>query len=167
MIEQSQYLHNMSAPPKTVVTYSGIRSLANTSGSNDKCIAGRRFNGTDTFGTAIGFCLPAGMPRTGSSGILNYLGVRSASHPEKQLCALIDQRARDLPLPDGCLVLSAHSAQFVIWSDALSVLAILAKCSASVWLRAKSPSVHAALARREVSLLVPPAFTPNLPDIRP
>lgn len=167
MSERSQYLHNMSAPPKSVVAYAGIRSLAKASGASDMGVAATRFNGADTFGAAIGFCLPAGMPRSGSSAILDYLDVKPGSHPEKQLCALIDQRARDMPLPDGCLVLPATSARFVIWSDALSVLAILAKCSASVWLKAKSPSVHAALARREVSILVPPAFVPDLPDIQP
>jgi hypothetical protein len=76
---------------------------------------------------------------------------------------LIDERAAALPLPDGCAAIPPRVEHRILWWDPLSALAVLAKCSAHVWLRAKTPSLAAAIARREVSLLIPPAFAARLP----
>jgi hypothetical protein len=52
----------------------------------------------------------------------------------------------------------AHESHVVIWTDPLTVMAVLSKSTETVWLRAKTPSFGSALQRRSLSLLVPPAF---------
>jgi hypothetical protein len=81
----------------------------------------------------------------------------------EQLTWLINQRAKELPLPEGCAVIKTHVSQPEIWTDALSVLAILTKCTDTIWLRSKSPSLVSARTKRTVSLLVPPLFIHHLP----
>ena len=79
--------------------------------------------------------------------------------------ALIDARARELPLPPGCAGIASQLSHRVIWQDTLSVLAVLAKCSDTLWLRDKNPSLSSALSKSRVSLLVPALFVPHLPKV--
>ena len=67
-------------------------------------------------------------------------------------------------MPDGAVVIPVKEHHFKINTDLLSVLAVLTKCSASVWLRAKSPRLSALKTLREVSLLIPSSFTQNLEE---
>jgi hypothetical protein len=161
--ENSALLHNMSAPPKSVVKYAGLADLATAAGQT----ACRSSAGLGVFGTPIRFVLPANPSRFGPSGILRLLGIKPARDPKRQLCALIDERAQELPLPDGCAVVPATQGHRVIWADVLSTLAVLTKCSDSVWLRTKSPALQAGLLRRDLSLLVPPFFATLLPGETP
>ena len=160
MNDHGALLHNMSAPPRSVVKYAGLSDL---SGSRPGEAGTASSRAPEVFGTLVRFVLLDDLSRKGPPGLLRHLGTRVGAEPERQLCALIDQRAEELPLPDGCVVVPVEPDHQMIWSDTLSVLAILAKCSATVWLRAKTPSVRSALARQRVSLLVPPAFAVKLP----
>jgi hypothetical protein len=163
MHDSGALLHNMSAPPKSVVKYSGLTDLATHRGPRASRATGIGSRGNGVFGTPVRFALPASLAGKSSAAVLGHLGVDAEADPELQLCALIDVRANELPLPDGCAVITALKEHRLIWADALSALAILAKCSESVWLRAKTPSLNAARARTQVTLLVPPLFADRLP----
>jgi hypothetical protein len=65
------------------------------------------------------------------------------------------------------VVITALGDHRMIWPDALSALAILSKCSDSIWLRAKRPLLTAALVRRRATLLIPPHFANQLPEVTP
>jgi len=155
--ERSDLLHNMSAPPKSVVKYSGLSNLATSSSQGSAGV----------FGTPVRFVLPADMLGKTPAYILRYLGVSllHAKEAAQQLDLLINARADELTLPEGCAVIPTASSHPVIWPDTLSALAILAKCSDSIWLRCKQPALNAALKRRQVTLLVPPLFANHLPKV--
>jgi hypothetical protein len=157
MEDMTALLHNMSAPSKSVVKYSGLADLA-----ADKSPSGAGACGV--FGTPVRFALPADLAGKSAADILRHLGADAEPEPERKLAALIDARASELPLPDGCAVIPALEGHRIIWADALSALAILAKCSDTIWLRAKSTSFNAALVRRQATLLVPPRFADPLKE---
>jgi hypothetical protein len=154
-------LHNMSAPPKSVVKYSGLADLASLRRPGGSGVNGIQRKGV--FGIPVRFALPSDLAGKSPADVLRHLGADAQPDPERQLCALINARANELPLPDGCAVIPALQGHRLIWADALSALAILAKCSESIWLRAKTPALSAALARTQVTLLVPPLFAALLP----
>ena len=160
-------LHNMSAPPKTVVKYSGLAGLATQLGPGGSGVCSVGFKCTGVFGTPVRFVLPPELVGKSLSDLLRHLQIEPQPDPEQQLAALINTRANELPLPDGCVVIPAVESHRLIWADALSALAILAKCSDSIWLRAKSPALHAALMRQKATLLVPPRFADLLPEMTP
>ena len=163
MNHSSPLLHNMSAPPKSVLKYSGLGGLATLPSPGGSGVTGISFKGIGIFGTPVRFVLPPDLAGKSADDILRQLGAGSQPEPEQRLCALINARANELPLPDGCAVIPTLPLHRLIWPDALSALAILAKCSASIWLRAKNPALNAALARTQVTLLVPPLFADRLP----
>ena len=156
-------LHNMSAPPKSVVKYSGLADLATDRSPGSSGGTGIGFKGNGVFGTPVRFALPAALAGKTPADVLRHLGADAQPDPERQLCALINARANELPLPEGCAVIAALESHRLIWADALSALAILAKCSDAIWLRAKTPALNAALTRTQVTLLVPPLFAHRLP----
>ena len=164
MNEHTSLLHNMSAPPKTVVKYSGLSELTRTSGSG---VAGIKFKGTEIHGTPLRFMLGASYAGKTPENLLAALGYEQVSDVEGRLAKLINARAQELPLPDGCAVINGRNDALVIWQDPLTALAILAKCSDYVWLRAKTPAIHAALRRNTVTLLVPPQFAARIPELQP
>jgi len=183
MCDASPLLHNMSAPPKSLVKYSGLADLSTIrrpTGSKDSSV---EFDGAGVFGIPVRFALPAELVGQTPADVLRYLGVdlqrdvqadaqadakpASEADAHRQLCELIDTRANELPLPEGCVVIASLPSHRFIWTDALSALAILAKSSEAIWLRSKSPALSAALARTQVTLLVPPAFAHLLPDRLP
>ena len=161
--DRGALLHNMSAPPKSVVKYSGLADLAGTRSRGNSGVKDVRFKGSGIFGTPVRFALAQELAGASAAGILRHLGIDAQADAEQQLCELIDARANELPLPEGCAVIAALKSHRMIWADALSALAILAKCSDSIWLRAKSPALKAALTRTQVTLLVPPLFASRLP----
>ena len=165
MEDRASLLHNMSAPPKLVLKYSGLADLASKRGPGGSGVCNVRFDGIGIFGTRVRFVLPPDLAAESPAGILRHLGIDPQSDAAPQLAALINARSRELPLPDGCAVIPVAESHRIIWSDALSALAILSKCSDSIWLRAKTPAFNAALARQQVTLLVPPLFASRLPEI--
>lgn len=162
MTDNSALSHNMSAPPRSVVRYEGLGFSFQQEGRTKR--ADHVSNPSPKlFGMAVRFVLPVALSREEPAGLLEHLGINSSGNPEQKLSELIDRRAEELPLPDGCVVIPVEPHHQPIWSDTLSALAVLAKCSAAVWLRAKTPSVRSALDRQRVSLLVPPEFAAKLP----
>ena len=163
MRERCPLLHNMSAPPRSTVRYAGLADLAHARGLIPSADRLRPFEGIGVFGTPVRFALERELPWKTVEEVLERLGIEAGPDPEQQLAALVNARADELPLPDGCAVIPAKAEHRVIWPDTLSALAILAKCSSNIWLRAKSPALNAGLARRQVTLLVPPGFARRLP----
>jgi hypothetical protein len=86
--------------------------------------------------------------------------------PTKHLIALIEECAIKLPLPEGCAVIPIKPTHQVLWTDVLTSLAVLTKSTATVWLRGKTPSISSIANRTAVSLLVPPGFASQLPEVR-
>jgi len=152
-------LHNMSAPPKSVVQYGGLSQLMQ--GLPGSVGSKRRTPASGAL--AVRFDLPGELSACSATEWLRLLGVKPQRGAPAQLEALIDVRARELPLPPGCAVIACQPAHRRIWTDPLSVLAILAKCSDTLWLRDKIPSLSSARARGRVSLLVPARFVQHLP----
>jgi hypothetical protein len=158
MEDGTALLHNMSAPPKSVVKYSGLADLATTWVPGGSGICG-------VFGTPVRFVLPPNLAGKSPTDMLRHLKVDPQPDPEQYLADLINTRANELPLPEGCAVIPTLEGHRLIWADTLSALAILAKCSDSIWLRTKHPALNAALARQQVTLLVPPLFASHLPEV--
>ena len=166
---QSQLLHNMSAPPKTVVKYAGLEGLAKQSGPGGSGVTGLKYSNPVVNGLAIRFVLPTEFIGQDPEKILRLLKIDRSdqfSTAESQLVALINHRADELPLPEGCAVMAVNDSHGVIWPDALSALAILTKCTDSIWLRSKTPSLASIKGKPSLSLLVPPLFTNHLPKVK-
>ena len=164
-----QLLHNMSAPPKTVVKYAGLEGLAKQSGPGGSGVTGLKYTNPVMNGLAVRFVLSTEFIGQDSEKILRLLKIDRTdqfSTAESQLVALINHRADELPLPQGCAVMAAHDSHGVIWPDALSTLAILTKCTDSIWLRSKTPSIASVKGKPSLSLLVPPLFTNQLPKVK-
>ena len=173
MRDSAQLLHNMSAPPKSVVRYQGLSSLAKPAGPQNNILQ------DGGFGAAVRFTLPPDWIGLEPAALLARLqqsqpGVgpparrpaarkTGTADAAQQLAALINQRAQDLTLPDGCAVVASLPTHPVLWPDPLAALAVLAKCTGTVWLRSKTPSLVVAVRQASVSLLVPPAFVSRLP----
>lgn len=164
-----QLLHNMSAPPKTVVKYSGLEGLAKQSGPGGSGVTGLKYTNRVVNGLPVRFVLPTEFIGQDSEKILRLLKIDRSdrfSTADSQIVALINHRADELPLPQGCAVMAAHDSHGVIWPDALSALAILTKCTDSIWLRSKTPSIASVKGKPSLSLLVPPLFTNQLPKVK-
>ena len=201
--EAASLLHNMSAPPKTVVKFSGLSSLAGPALAPARTHAQRKYTAPGRFGTLLRFELApewrtltptqmlarlAALGQTGAAfeeGSGDALGdppsdalgdrpsEAQAADAAQRLAALIDAHARRLPLPPGCAVVASHPCHAAPWGDPLTALAILSKCTDTVWLRDKQPSLTGSFERGAVSLLVPPGFDvppslslslPGIPD---
>ena len=161
-------LHNMSAPPKTTVTWQGLSGLMGQLGPGGSGVCSLKYTpGGGTHGLAISFALPDDLTRLSPASLLERLGQAAGGSAEKTLLAHIEARARELPLPDGCVVIQKVPGAATPWPDPLSVLAILTKCSETVWLRAKTPSLSSLARRRSVTLLVPPMFIHRIPEKHP
>jgi len=166
---QRQLLHNMSAPPKTVVKYSGLEGLAKQSGPGGSGVTGLKYTNPVINGLAVRFVLPTEFIGQVPEKILRMLKIDRSdqfSTAESQLVALINHRADELPLPEGCAVMAVNDSHGVIWPDALSALAILTKCTDSIWLRSKTPSLASIKGKPSLSLLVPPLFINQLPKVK-
>ena len=155
MNEHANLLHNMSVPPRAIIKYAG---LATTSGSVTQAPG-------NVFGCFVAFRLPKGMRVGSAASILKRLGEVVGPDAEETLLGLIERRAKELPLPDGCLVKRCKRNHPCPWPDPLSALAIITKSSANVWLRGKTPSLSSPGKRRSVSLLLPPAFAARILEV--
>ncbi len=165
-------LHNMSAPPKSVVKYEGLSDLASLGSPGGSGVTGVSFkNNKYLFGKPVRFEVAKEWKGLSHLELLQQLHRQSQfdlsedakADPEKHLTTLINQCANALPLPEGCAVIVWHTSHDVVWSDPLTALAILSKCTQEIWLRSKSPSLISALQLRTVSLLIPPNFVSQLP----
>ena len=152
--------HNMSAPPKTTISWHGLGATSGSRNGKANAAAG---NHAGMFGMPVGFTLTDAIARKPPAAMLRHLGHRPGTDAAEELNALIDMRAASLPLPDGCAVIRYQPDHPTAWEDTLSILAVLTKSSGAVWLRAKSPSLAAITTCRAVSLLVPPTFATQIP----
>jgi hypothetical protein len=80
---------------------------------------------------------------------------------------LINQRAAELPLPEGCAVVKSLHSHETFWPDPLAALTVLTKCTDTVWLRAKTPTLSKLSDQRSVSLLIPPRFLEAIRKVKP
>jgi hypothetical protein len=158
MIEPLQLLHNMSSPPKSVVKYTGLTGAATTNGPGGTGVCGVRFAHNGVYGAFVAFRLAPDLRRRTPKTILKYLDIDPCPEPEKTLAGLIDQRARELALPDACVVVPAKQSHPCPWPDPLAALAVITKSSGSVWLRSKTPRLTAIKKRSVVTLLIPPSY---------
>ena len=181
-------LHNMSAPPKSVLRYQGLSNIWVQHDPSGNRVTPLRHTAEDFFGTPVRFAFDHAWAKLSAVEILNYLKVDVAASAAvtsqagvepsaeqlkalnaartnaamRQLNTLINERAQALPLPEGCAVIVPRPEHQVLFGDLLSTLAIFSKCTESVWLRSKTPSLIAARGYKEVSLLIPPNFCEQL-----
>lgn len=151
----SRWLHNMSAPPRTTVSYAGLGELVGAGRAASP--RGRPAPVEGLRDVPLRFEMPLGYPTT-PDGILLVLTGCTSPDAVATLETLINERALGADLPDGCLVLRPDPAHVVARADALTVLTILTKCSDCVWLRHKTPSLSRLARQSAASLLLPPAF---------
>jgi hypothetical protein len=109
--------------------------------------------------------LPKNLRRCGAKTILERLGLKSGSAPEKTLLDLIEARARELVLPDACVVIPTKIDHPCPWPDPLAILAVISKSSASIWLRSKTPRLSVLQKTPAISLLVPPNFADQIKEL--
>ena len=162
MIETSQLLHNMSAPPRSVVKYNGLSTEALATGVGRSRKTGVPCSNYDVFGRFITFHLPVNLRRCGARTILKRLGMELGSTPEVTLLHLIEARAKELRLPDACVVIPTKIDHPCPWTDPLAILAVITKSSGSIWLRSKTPRLSVLRKVSAISLLVPPIFADQI-----
>lgn len=157
MNDHPALLHNMSAPAKSVIIYAGLSKLI----KYDFNGGGRghlTYDHVNVFGNFVAFRLANEMRVRSATSILDRLGIEVGGNAGKTLTDLIERRAMELKLPDGCLVRPCERSHRTLWSDPLAALAIITKSSSNVWLRGKAPSLSLLGKRSSVSLLLPPSF---------
>ena len=157
MIEGSAILRNMSTPSRTTIRYSGLTELVGqrTHGSVSKSEPAyyQKYIGSSR---PVLFRLPRGARSTNPKKLLTAIAPDAVTkNPEQEIIRLIDERANQLPLPDGVAAVSAALSHEQIWDDILAALAVLTKSSGAVWLRSKAPRLSVLSGRTQVSLLVP------------
>ena len=74
MRDSGALLHNMSAPPKSVVKYSGLADLATVRSPGGSGVTGIGFKGDGFFGVPVRFALPADLAGKSPADILRHLG---------------------------------------------------------------------------------------------
>ncbi|MCY2956118.1 MAG: hypothetical protein NT107_03665 [Planctomycetota bacterium] len=163
MNEPAALLHNMSVPPNSTIRYNGLQELVvNSFGAGSKGLGSIAYAKPAARPLIFAVCLPASVQSADPIDLLRALDGVVQDDPLAQLCSLIDAQALALPLPDACALKTTAPIGQRFTSDLLTALAILTKCSGRVWLRAKGPSLAAALNRRTALLLVPWPFSDRL-----
>ena len=100
--------HNMSAPPKTTISWHGLGATSASPNGKANAAAG---NHAGMFGMPVRFALTDAIACKSPAQILRHLGRRAGTDAAEELNALIDRRAASLPLPEGCdLPLMTESA---------------------------------------------------------
>jgi len=153
--EAPHVLHNMSAPPRTTIRYEGLSGNVKEAGPGGSGVCSRGYQGTPLRGRIVQLQLPDNWDSSDPSALLTALGVAVLGDAQSQLLALVIATARDLPLPDICVVLPVDKTTVPLWGTPLMALTVLSQCSDVMWLRAKSPVFSQAITRRQVRLLVP------------
>lgn len=142
----------MSAPPRSTVSYIGLGNLLGAPGRT-------RVSDRNTYAGVVTFRLPDQHPPVPLADLLALVGISPKQRDvEKTLIDRIEARAQELQLPDGAAVTDRTTADTMPLTDPVTVLAVLTKSSAAVWLRAKTPRLSVLLERVEISLIVPPTF---------
>jgi hypothetical protein len=163
MIEGSAILRNMSTPSRTTIRYSGLANLvrrrAHGSVSESEPAHCQNYFGSSR---PVLFRLPRRERSTNPKKLLTAIAPDAVTkNPEQEIIRLIEERADQLPLPDGVAVVSTRPGHEQIWDDVLAALAVLTKSSGAVWLRSKAPRLSVLSGRSQISLLVPFSCTDN------
>ena len=158
MSDRASLLHNMSTPPRSIITYGGLSDLTSKSRFGVAGLCGH----PKVFGRFVAFRLSKGLRVRSAKLILERLGKEAGSNAEETLLGLIERRASELPLPDGCVAKPCEESHPSPWPDELAALAIITKSSANVWLRGKVPSLSSLRDRGAISLLLPPSFKAHI-----
>lgn len=162
MNESAPLLHNMSVPPRSTIQYNGLQDLLVHKGFGGSGVGSIAYAPPASHALIFPVCLPVSIQSADPIDLLRALDAVVQDDPLAQLHGLIERRARDLPLPDACALKTLAPADALPTHDLLTALAILTKCSGRVWLRAKGPSLAAALERRQAFLLVPSPWSERL-----
>jgi hypothetical protein len=149
MRDGPELLHNMSVPPTCVASYRGLADMTSASAGHAGAMTGR----------IVGFPAP-GWKRVPS--IPEMVEMLGATAKANALVALIEQRASELPLPDGALVIAYDASHECVWADLLSFLTVTTKSAGHVWLRWKQPSLSRLSGIRSLSIVVPPLFVDRI-----
>jgi len=156
MSDREDVLHNMSVPPRSTIHYRGLDHLVTHRGFPGGDLRKLGYDAASpSQPTLFVVALEEAVSTDDPVRLLGLLGVTPEPDASAQLTGLIEARARDLPLPDACALASIPPADVVARRDLLTTLAVLTKCSARVWLRAKQPALASAFHRRAAALLVP------------
>ena len=133
-------LHNMSAPPRTVIQHKAVAVA----------------------GSALLFRLPPGIRNSGPSGLLARLtGTRwTDGDADAELRRRVNEHAVRLALPPAVVVTDAADAAEPV-DDLLAVYAVLSKSSDRVYLRDKEPNLARIVSGRRVVLRLPGAPEEN------
>jgi hypothetical protein len=131
-------LHNMSAPPRTVIVHKAVALVGRT----------------------LLFRLPPGVPSTGAKGLLTRLIRSRWTGGEEAAIAELRERVNEcagrLALPPAVLVTDAADAAEPV-EDLLAIYAVLSKSSDRVYLRDKEPNLARIEPGRRVVLRLPGA----------
>ena len=158
MSEAVSALHNMGKKPTSVVRYAGLATVAEAEnrGHSGSC---------DVFGTAVTFRLSESLRGLSAAVLLDVIGEeRGEASPESRLLQLIEERARELPIPDGAVVIPVRPDHQAPRQDGLAAMAVITKSSDTVWLRGKTPRLSVLRSRWKASLLIPPLFATKLEE---
>ena len=163
--ESTKCLGNMSIPPQSTVSYLGLGDLIGESKAAGQSGTQASTPDRSSYGHVITFRLPNQSSPVSLAGLMESVGVDSSKpDAEKELVDRIEDRAAQMPLPDGAAVVEfTMSGLPSPWTDTLSILVVLTKASGAVWLRGKTPRLTALQERTQVSLIVPPAFVAGIP----
>lgn len=135
----SGLLHNMSCRPTTQIQHTAPAKR--------------------TYGRGIVYQLPDGVRTTTASGLLTWIDGSRCNMSEEQaqveLRTRIERTVMDLPLPPAAVVSDQARENDRLCQDPLSVVTVLAKSSARVYLRGKEPSLLAVRPGRRVVVVVP------------
>jgi hypothetical protein len=135
LMSRPSLLHNMSAPPRTVIRQ---RAVAPS-------------------GSTLLFRLPPGFRCAGPGALLARLTGRrrrGAAQAEAELRTLLNEQAARLPLPPAALVAGSSEGAKAV-EDLLTVCTVLAKSSDRVYLRDKEPNLGRIALGRSVVIRLP------------
>jgi hypothetical protein len=156
-------LHNMSAPPKTVISFNGLDGSLKISGPGEGGVAGVRYKPPAGVGIPVKFEWKGPVE---AIDILLERGMTPGGNARNTLIALIESKARELALPDGVAVIPFRESYEAPWgNDAMAALAILTKSSESVWLQSKSCTLSILQTRRSIALLIPAHATQCIKEL--
>jgi len=167
MLYNTSMPRRTGTPSKSRIVYNGLETIGAGGTSDGKPVL---YRGQRLFGIPVRFSLDEKWRNLEPRVLLARLGIKPERSPGvdplQQLIALINRRAEELPLPDGCIVMCTQTVYPAIWSDPLTSLAILSKSSDTLWLRSKTPSVLGAMNSMSKTLIVPPSFASYLPEVK-
>lgn len=135
-MSRSALLHNMSAPPRTVI----------------------RYKAASPAGSRLLFQLPPGLGSGRPSALLTHLTgeqwTRTDAEAEAELRQRVNESAARLPFPPAVIVAGQEDGADPV-DDLLTVYTVLAKSSDRVYLRDKEPNLTRIHPGRRVVLRLP------------